>query len=157
MECEIDVPSDARAVPFGPAKDQLPSRFGAVYTYADLPLRVSLDVTFDGVQRARIERWSVDRLDAESLTPEDLASMRPASVMSQVVLAAMRPNDGPLPDDELFKVARVYWAHWVSWGKPRQALIEAFGLPRSTANYWIRKARDRHGLPGAWHAEENVT
>jgi hypothetical protein len=111
----------------------------------------TLAVTFDGVHRVHVDRLYVERIDGASLSPVDLASLRPASVMSEVVRAAIQQN-ADSPSDELLATARTYWAHWISWGKPRQAVMEAFGLPRSTANYRIRKARERYELPGIWHA-----
>ena len=70
----------------------MPERFAAEVTYADRPIRVRIEATFDGTD---------------------------------------------------------------AWGKPRQAIMSAFELPRSTANHWIRKAREKYGLPGA-HAESEV-
>jgi hypothetical protein len=42
----------------------------------------------------------------------------------------------------------------VSWGQPRQAVMLAYDLPRSTANQWILKARDLYDLPGP-HADSD--
>ena len=92
----------------------------------------------------RANRWRV-------LAPEDLSALRLASVMSTVVFAATRhrpgvvdsvgERSGPPNDDDLRLLARMYWFQWVSWGNPRQMIMASFGLPRSTANEWIRKAR----------------
>ena len=67
-----------------------------------------------------------------------------------------RSASGPPTDEELRTLARIYWREYVAWGKPRQAIIKGFPqTPRSTANHWIRKAREKYGLPGA-HAESEV-
>lgn len=151
MGFKVDVAAWDRLIPFGPAGDLLPAQFSATYTYADLPIHMTLTVRFDGVHRAHVDQLRVNRVDGASLSPHDLVSLRPAQVVSEVVLSAIKPNADPAPD-ELLATARTYWAHWISWGKPRQAVMDAFGLPRSTANYRIRKARDRYGLPGV-HAD----
>ena len=53
-----------------------------------------------------------------------------------------------LTDDELRRLAAIYWFHHVIRGNPRQAVMNALGLPRTTANRWIRRAREMYGLPG---------
>lgn len=132
--------------------------------YTERPLRVIIDATFDGTRRVQAHVVAVDRPDGASVTPQDMAATQLGAVMSSIVWAATRhgrgtvmqsgrDTDGPLSDDELLTLARMYWFEFVSWGRPRQAVMDRFDLPRSTANYWIRKARERYGLPGQ-HAEE---
>ena len=153
------------AVPYGPGGDHLPAQFRAVVEYAGRPLRVTIDATFDGVRKVQAHVVAVDRTDGESVTPQDMAATQLGAVMGSVVWAATqhgqgvvqvgRDTDGPLTDDELLTLARMYWFEYVSWGKPRQVVMDRFGLPRSTANYWIRRARERYGLPGQ-HAEDGA-
>lgn len=163
---EITVKPGTPLIPYGPAGDQLPARFSAVVDPADRPLRVSVEATFDGIHRVHAERVCIERTDGASVEPETLSAVRLATVMSTVVFAATqhaagtvarggRTRSGPPTDEELKELARMYWSEWVSWGQPRQAIMSSFGdLPRSTANRWIRLARDRYGLPGIWHAED---
>jgi hypothetical protein len=152
-------------VPYGPAGDRLPAQFTAEVEYKERPLRVTIDATFDGVGRVKARVVAVDRTDGESVTPQDMAATQLGAVMSSVVWkATRRPGggtimqggrrdaSGPLTDDELLTLARMYWFEYVSWGRPRQAVMNLLELPRSTANYWIRKAREKYGLPGQ-HAE----
>lgn len=140
----------------------LPERFAAEVIYAGRPLRVRIDCRFDGTTRVRAQVVAVDRTDGESVTPEDMAATNLGAVMGSVVWDATRKGKGtvvqggrsrtgPPTDEELLTLARMYWFEFVSWGKPRQKIMDAFELPRSTANYWIRKARDRYALPG-FHA-----
>lgn len=64
----------------------------------------------------------------------------------------LKRNDaGPSPwypsltdtDDDLLRVARVFaFQHAIS-GTPAAAVAEVLRIPRSTADYWIRRAKDR--------------
>jgi hypothetical protein len=153
-------------VSFGPSDDRLPARFAAVADYTARPLRVVLDMSFDGTDRVKVDAVMVKRTDGQSVTPEDMTALQLAQVVRSVVEEATERGpgvfrrgeifgpertDGP-SDEELRLLARMYWYEYVSWGTPRQAVMSGFNVPRSTANRWIRKARDRYGLPGP-HAE----
>jgi hypothetical protein len=150
-------------VPYGPGRDKLPALFSADVEYIERPLRVTIEATFDGMHRVHARVVAVERTDGTSVTPQDMAATELGAVMGSVVWAAVehgpgrvaqgRSEDGPLNDQDLFTLARMYWFEFISWGKPRQAVMAAFALPRSTANYWIRKAREKYGLPGL-HAED---
>lgn len=150
-------------VPYGPGGDRLPARFAAVVDYAERPLRARIRASFDGVGRVHADVVSVERTDGESITPEDMTDLVLASVMGSVVDKATkrgrgtyagggRTESGPPTDAELLKLARMYWFEYISWGQPRRAVMSAFELPRSSANRWIRKARELYGLPGV-HAD----
>jgi hypothetical protein len=151
-------------VPFGPAGDTLPSRFTAHATHPERPLRVTFRASFDGKARVKVSSVALDRTDGESLTPVDMTMLQLAQVIGAAVRDAMddapgttglvqlfRPPGGP-SEDELRIAARLYWRAYVSWGSPRQAVMLAYDLPRSTANQWILKARDLYDLPGP-HAD----
>jgi hypothetical protein len=151
-------------VPYGPGGDRLPGRFTAFVEYTERPLRLKIEATFDGTRKVQAHAVAVDRTDGESVTPQDMAATQLGAVMSSVVFKATRHgrgtimrggrrDQGPLTDEELLALARTYWFHYMSWGKPRQAVMSDFELPRSTANYWIRRAREKYGLPGQ-HADE---
>lgn len=155
-------------VPFGPADDLLPARFTGVVERTDPPVKVSVTASFDGSDRVKVESVSVERTDGESITPADMARLKPAAVIHFIVFEAMQPGWVPVyeavgglkgtqrpKDDALRSVARLYWVEYVSWGEPRQAVMNAADLPRSTANRWIRKARDLYGLPGPHSGEED--
>lgn len=162
----IEQPDDAAsrvpAVAFGPANARLPERFTGRVDYTERPLRVRLACSFAGADRVKVEEVRVDRTDGQTVTPEDMTLLQLGQVVHAVTMKAMRgvamrggrKHDGPPTDDELLMLARMYWQEYVAWGKPRQFVMSMFELPRSTANSWIRKARERHGLPGP-HAEED--
>jgi hypothetical protein len=163
----VRVPVDVEGVPFGPSGDYLPARFDVIAEAMDRPLRVLVAATFDGVHRVCARSVLVERTDGESVAPEDVIGTQLATVMVNAIrnrairyggkggtlMKGGRVVDGPPSDDELCLLARMYWLEYVAWGKPRQAVMSAFELPRSTANAWIRKARDKYGLPGL-HAED---
>lgn len=150
-------------VPYGPAGDRMPARFAATVDYTEHPLRARIAASFDGTNRVKAEVVSIERTDGASVAPEDMTRLQLGQVMASIVWAATnhgrgtvyqggRQHDGPPTDDELLTFARMYWFHYVSWGKPRQAVMSAFELSRTTATRWIHKARERYELPGA-HAE----
>jgi hypothetical protein len=157
-------PARAREIPYGPAGHTLPARFAAEVDYLARPLRVQIKASFDGENRVRAEQVSVERTSGESVTPEDMASLQLGALMAQVVWHATTHTDvgsvvqvgRQLPDgageEELLTVAQVYWFEYISWGSPRRRIMEMFDIPRSTANRWIRRARELYPLPGA-HAE----
>lgn len=156
----------ARRVPFGPAGDTLPARFTAHGKHEERLLRVTFRASFDGKSRVKVSSVLVERTDGGSVTPEDLTATQLAHVVWLAVDKAVdkapgavrqfriigRETGGP-SDEQLRLLARMYWLAHVSWGTPRQDVMDAFGLPRSTANHWIRKARERYVLPGP-HADE---
>lgn len=155
-------------VPFGPADDRLPARFVGVVEREDPPVKVSVTASFNGSDRVKVESVSVERTDGESVTPADMARLKPAAVIRSIVYEAMQPGWARVwfdvnelkgtqrpKDDALRAVARLYWLEYVAWASPRQAIMHAADLPRSTANRWIRKARDLYGLPGPHSGEED--
>lgn len=160
----ITRPARVRDVPYGPAGDTLPARFTAEVDYVERPIHVQIKASFDGVSRVRADQVSVKRINGESVTAEDMASLQLAAVMAEVVWSAgtrspvpsvvsvgRRSPDGA-DEEELLTVAREYWREYVSWGSPRRRIMEMFDAPRTTANRWIRRARELYPLPGA-HAE----
>ncbi|MEV0431249.1 hypothetical protein [Micromonospora sp. NPDC050495] len=166
IEPPPDAPEGVPWIPYGPAGDRLPERFVALVEYETQPLRARIAASFNGAERVRADVVSVERTDGASVSPEDLTTLQLGAVMSSVVWQATRrgkgvaeqwgrSRTGPLDDAEVLTLARMYWFEYVSWGKPRLAIMAAFKLPRSTANRWIRKAREVHGLPGA-HADEEA-
>lgn len=170
---------DSHHVPYGPtpthemlkADDRfegrpqlyVPSRFIATVIYQDAGMHMRLDCRFDG-DRIVIPEITLRRPTGETLTPTDLISLR-----LQQVVAGMAPLFGePIPDWTRGKgkypamtldIARLYWNQHVFWGSPRAAIMEHFGIARTTANTRIRKAAQIYDLPGphAQDAQELVT
>lgn len=162
------VPRGTRLVSFGPFGDRLPARFEYVAESVEHPLQVMVSASFDGTDRVRVDRVCIERTDETSVTPEDMTRVQLAQVVHGVAhstamdLAVQfgarvewgREHDGPLDDDEIRRLARQYWLEYVTWGKPRQHIMSAFELARTTATRAIHKARDRYGLPGPHDEQE---
>lgn len=164
----------ARLVPYGPFGDRLPARFTAE-TVDHPTVKMWLDLSFDGTGRVKVEKVTVTRTDGESVTPTDLARLAPARVIRNAMhnLVFNNPNlmgrsegawwltgrdtegsQGPPTEEELRALARMYWHEYVAWGDPRRMVMNNFGVPRSTASRWIRKARDLYDIPGA-HSDDS--
>lgn len=60
--------------------------------------------------------------------------------------AARLREAGPVTET-LEAVTRVYQAAWIAGDPPTVAVVETFGIPRPTADGWIRRARERGFLP----------
>lgn len=142
-------------MPFGPLGDALPGAFTSTVSYTDPPVRMKLRCTFGG-QRVAVESVHVERKDGDSLTPRDLVALELGAVVQIAAATVASPMRGaqvePRPDrrptdDELVLVAGVYWFSHATWGTPRQQVMETWGLTRTTANRWLRKARTLGLMP----------
>lgn len=140
-------------ITFGPSKMSLPRTFEGTVNYGDQPFEVEISATFDG-NRVRAQVIGIKREDG--VTPRDLATIELGRVIESVTAGAVRPDDGAHvgrrpgrrpTDEELRLVADVYWYHHVTGGNPRQAVMTLWDLPRSTANGWLRRARDLYDFP----------
>ncbi len=56
-------------------------------------------------------------------------------------------SHGP-SDETLLKVAQYYWYDHITWFKPRLNIMDRWGISRTTANEWIRKAAKLYPMPG---------
>lgn len=152
---------------FGPSKMGLPASFEGTVTYsggevppagqADSPLKVTIRATFDG-QRVSAMLVGIERTDGTGVTPRDLTMVELGAAIEAVTAGAVSPDHGahiaprpgrrPTPD-ELELVADAYWYHHVIGGNPRQAVMDIWDLPKSTANGWLRKAKALYQFPEA--------
>lgn len=135
-----------------PGHETLPEQFEVTGTRDARGLEVRLTGCFDG---GRIEVTQV-ALRSASLSPRDLAAIQLAGLIHQAAMQMLEFGPlGPLgdrrgeklSDDELRRVATLYVRQCATWGYPRQAVMETWNLPRATANYWIRRARQIYSLP----------
>lgn len=155
----VITPKGRAKVSFGPAGDRLPARFTGEMAHPVRPLLVTVEASFDGVNKVRADRVVVERTDGASVTPEDTAFLKLAEIIRAIVTAAIQPSPavpfpapsiertGPPGEDELFVLATIYWREHVAWGTPRQSGMEAFGLTKSTTNLWIKRSRALGYLP----------
>jgi hypothetical protein len=139
-------------IPVGPEGDTLPRWFNAAYRNLEDPdLTLHLRCRFPG-ERVVVDEVTLKGANGRTITPRDMATME---VGRAVLLAAgmfAEPGKGAChlddrPDrrptkDELRHVAAIYAFSHASWGKPREAVMRVWQIPRSTANRWIRKARE---------------
>lgn len=152
-------------VPLGdPLGDTIWSDIAATVTYDDDHLRVKLHATFDG-DRVNVQRLEVARTDDAPLRSSDLAKLVLGQVVRDVTRGAVHPGHGALvgrqvargtrpTPDELKLVASVYWFEHAAGASPRQAVMGYWGVPRATANRWIRMARELYPMPGPHSGEE---
>ncbi|GAA1229577.1 hypothetical protein GCM10009676_10220 [Prauserella halophila] len=142
-------------VPFGPLGDAIPATFTATIQYDGAPVVMAVRAGFGG-DKIVVESATVARTDGTSVTPRDMSALELGAVVQDVGGAAVQPGHGAHlghrpdkrpDDDELELVAACYWFHYVTWGRPRQAVMGIWDLPRATANRWITKARERFDMP----------
>lgn len=142
-------------VPFGPAGDTLPASFTGYAVYARNPVALSLRASFDS-DRVRLDELTITSRNNRGLTVRDVVGLEVGAVVRDVSRQAVQPGHGahvghrpgkrPTPD-ELQLVAAVYWFHYVTWGRPRQAVMAVWDLPSATASRWLRKCRDLYVMP----------
>lgn len=150
----VTIRHSSTLIPYGPANPatgreqmRLPLRFTAHKTL-DNGISLSLRCGFNSDQ---IIVKQVDMARATgTITATDLINVRLQAVVRE--LAAhfdTNPTPTDVPVDIDLDVARIYWHEHVFWGSPRAAIMEHFGIARTTANARIRAARDKYPLPGS--------
>jgi hypothetical protein len=167
---------DAERVAIGPTELTLPTAWDALIDASDrdrgrLPVSLAMDLRFDGY-RISVDRLCVRpfsealqrRLGLEpiitSLTPTVVARLQVGHAVSRAGLAAtepahllahlLRPRESHRLDDGggVKELVDIYWWEYATWGQPAQRIVTTWGVSRSTASNWIRKARERYPLPG---------
>lgn len=145
----------AARLTFGPSKMSLPESFEGTVVYDDQPLKVTISASFDG-RKVIAKVVGIERTDGAGVTPRDLTMVELGAAIADVTMGAVSPDDGAHvgrrpgrrpTDEELQLVADVYWYHHVTGGNPRQAVMTLWDLPRSTANGWLRRARELYDFP----------
>ncbi|MFR9803152.1 hypothetical protein ACL02T_12715 [Pseudonocardia sp. RS010] len=146
-------------VPWG--ETTLPTAFRVTFRQAEQPFEVALDCAFEG-DRIEVRRFEmVGTPRPRPITPRDLAGVDLGRIVHRAgakaatpqIVMERRPGRRATPD-ELRRVAEAYATQYAIWGSPRQWVMEAWELPRSTANRWIRRARELHPeMPGDETAE----
>lgn len=138
----------------------LPRRFSGRVDDPDLPYVVELTITFGG-DRVACEHLACHRRDSGvAITSEGMAHVRAADLVYRVARAAIERGsrcNSELPEpppgrsgpaaEHLRTVGVIYTLAYACGGRPRQSVMEALGLARTTANRWIRLARERGDLP----------
>lgn len=139
-------------VPVGPEGDTLPRWFNATYRNTNDPgLTLQLRCRFPG-ERVVVDEVTVTGRDGRTISPRDMATVElgravllATAMFAEPTLGAAhldeRPDRRPTKE-ELCHVAAVYAFRYAAWGNPREAVMTIWQIPRSTANRWIRKARE---------------
>lgn len=146
-----DATASGPRVGIGPENDTLPTSFSATYTNTEEPLELELSCRWGG-ERVVVDEVVVRGRDGRPVTPRDMAAVElgravylATAMFAEPAQGALnsedRSNRRPTPD-ELRHLAAVYAMQFAAWGRPRQRVMEIWNLPRSTANSWIRKARE---------------
>lgn len=114
---------------------------------------VTLRIVFNG------ERFEISRLvanaDSEYVTTQFLTQLGLPRVMRKIVEDAIPNSEYWLqrqqvllePSDEY--LLQLYWFEHISWGAPRQSVMEATGWSRANANWHLRRISRTYTLPGA--------
>lgn len=144
----LGAPVAGPPVPFGPGGETLPAWFTVQCTSQPLGLEATLKCGFNGDRVTVNQLW----LESRSLTPRDLSAIQMGGLVHQVAISlvvfgpfgALDNRRGKPLKCELDRVATLYQRHYATWGKPRQAVMDTWGLPTATANFWLRRARSAH-------------
>jgi hypothetical protein len=148
-----EIKTGGERLPIGPGRERLPSTFAAQLNHSAEPLVLNLSCRYRGIgHRVEVEQVTVTAREDRTIAPRDLSSVELARAVSLVAAAVVkpaknivrmdrRPGRRPTPD-ELRLVAEVYSWHYVSWGAPARAVMAIWEIPRSTANRWLRTARE---------------
>lgn len=132
---------DAAWLPISGTSDHLPSRYTVIHWDLTNGLRLSLNLGFDG-EAVGIRRLTVSPIgDRSPIVPSDMADIRPGYWTLFASRKLWRRADDN--DDRMARVRSIYAFHRAlgnNTGHPRQAVMEEFGLTRSTASRWIKQA-----------------
>ncbi len=157
----------------------LPSCFRGTVDDPDLPYVVDLHIAFDG-DRVTCESLTCRRrAHGAAITSEGMTRVRAAELVHVAASAAVteqssfsapgRPTvmvstefDVPPPpegragptDEHLRALGVIYTVAYACGGSPRRAVMERLALTRTTANRWVKLARERGLLVAGDGGEE---
>jgi hypothetical protein len=149
----------AERLPVGPGPDTLPSAFTAELDHSAEPFVLGLSCGYRGIgHRIEVDKVAVVAREGRTIAPRDLSGVQLARAVSLVAASVVEPGEAvhidrrpgrrPTPD-ELRLVAEVYCWNYVAWGAPARAVMNVWEIPRSTANRWLRTAREMFpSMPG---------
>jgi hypothetical protein len=169
-----EVAPGVERVNLSPYAVALPRHFGGTVDRPDLPYLVHLELDFDG-DRVQCRKLTCRRrTDGAPITSEGMTKVRVAELVYLVadeakaeVSTFFAPGGeqatvvthefevppppagraGPGPE-HLRALGVIYTTAYACGGSPRRAVMERMGLTRTTANRWIRLARDGGYLHG---------
>lgn len=170
---------DAEMIRLSPFAVALPSRFRGTVDDPEVPYVVELTVAFDGDRVTCEELTCRRRCNGIPITSEGMTRIRAAELLYAVASETVREQSSfivtgqgtaqvshelelPAPPEgrsgpmveHLRTVGIIYTIAHACGGSPRRAVMEALSLTRTTANRWIRLAREQGQLSAGDPARE---
>jgi hypothetical protein len=139
--------SRGERVRLSPHSSSLPSRFRGCVDDPNLPYRVELTISFGGDRVVCEQLTCHQRNGAAPVTSAGMTHIRVADLVYQAAreALALSDSDGPAAHP-LRAVGQIYALAYACGGSPRKQVMETLGLPRTTANRWIKRAREEGHL-----------
>lgn len=136
---------------------QVPSEFHYGLTIPDLP-EVEINGVWDG-DRLRVTKLSISH--DGGLNATHLIKIKLPELVSAVAVDAVPDSDfwtskelfekfppqGKL--DQYSRIAQLYWFHHLSWGAPRQVIMDFTGWSRNNTNFHLKQVAQLIGLPAS--------
>ncbi|MFY9238168.1 MAG: hypothetical protein WAO78_04710 [Roseovarius sp.] len=136
---------------------QVPSDFLYSVVIPDLP-SVEVGGVWDG-DRLRVTQLSMNHeggLNATHLIKiklPNLVSAVAAHAIPDAELWTSKESLEKFPplgkNDQYSRLAQLYWFHHLSWGAPRQVIMEFTGWSRNNANFHLKQISQLIGLPAS--------
>lgn len=159
-------PHDGELVQVGPADSatglvlRVPSSMQRLIRYRQLNLEVLLDCVFSG-DRIEVVRLTIEG-QGRFIATKDLTQLSLPLVIRDLAVevipggetwlhASTKPGTNSPRTQEF--IAQLYWFEHLSWGSPRNALMNYMGWSRTNSNWHIKKLAKQFRLPGA-HAKQ---
>lgn len=165
---EIEEAPGAQRLRLSPFALTLPSLFTATFDKSDLPYVIALTLEFDGGRVACKELVCRRRENGAAVTSGGISKVRVAELVHASASRALREESSfvapgkrrahtvatafELPSEpagrggpthgHLRAVGVIYTVAHASGGSPRRAVMDQLQIPRTTANRWIKLARD---------------
>jgi hypothetical protein len=169
MEPDITIEStdtpDGKLIHFGPEDPEtgwqlaVPETFERLVRLPDSKLSLTMGLFFTG-QKVELTRLCVAASLGTALATRDLFQLGLPEIIRKVSLsvipeahrwssvshAADTASAARFRDDVFY--AQLYWFEYAIHGNPRQAIMTALNMPRSTANVYLRRLKLDFELPG---------
>lgn len=160
-------PEDGPLINFGPTmpndedQQKIPESFERSVRNDELNLTLVAGCAFNGdkiilrrltVEGTEIAPRDLTRLGLPWVIREIAADVIPDSYKWDVFVESVATMDnartGGPTDEILLEIAQTYWYDHITWGTPRANIMNMWGISRTTANEWIRKAAKLYPMPG---------
>lgn len=141
MTSEVEIGSEAEWLSIRGTNAFLPSFYKITVRREREGVGFMLDLHFDG-DKVSIRMFAVYQIAGrKGVTPTEIRQVNTQYWLAHASRVARKR--GAVDGDRLDSVARTYAFHDAIGGHPRQAVMDEFGLTRSTASRWIKQALAR--------------